>query len=436
MPFLWVKGSVKDFNLGNVFAVRLKRPTKNGRKQRSSTTTYHEDDHSIPADIPMQPSYLATDPSLQVPINISPGLATSSRVESSARTASDMAQTFLPVVQAVAGAIPLAGSPIQATISGLLSILQAIDRRSQNKVDLDRLKSRLNRLSSHLCNAPTAQDPSEQYRRDSIIRMLQDISAQATQLCNRGLAYTSVTQAIVGCSSEIDRYLADYSWSSQIHTRNDIHEIRKTLVRHEEMLMSFGIPGQSSVGSIITLGFVTLVDATNRSHTIPMDVCDSFERFNKQLQLLFERNTIQAQIQRQYMEQGQYDLCIDDDKQVIPLTSHEWPSIEAGTKIVMRVVFEQETSFRVDYRCHFCGAVNDVGVESIVDSLQRQAGCSIDCRRCGRRFQISRPRSSAKRSTQSSVPRTEAEMYIQNFHIQQTDAGRAAGSHGVRVLDL
>jgi hypothetical protein len=65
------------------------------------------------------------DPDVQVPINISS--ATSSRVDSSAHKASDMAQTFLPVVQVVAGAIPLAGPPIQATISGLLSILQAID---------------------------------------------------------------------------------------------------------------------------------------------------------------------------------------------------------------------------------------------------------------------------------------------------------------------
>jgi hypothetical protein len=41
--------------------------------------------------------------------------------------------------------------------------------------------------------------------------MLQDTSAQVTQLRDRRLAYASVAQAIVGCSSEIDRYLADYS---------------------------------------------------------------------------------------------------------------------------------------------------------------------------------------------------------------------------------
>jgi len=41
-----------------------------------------------------------------------------------------MAQLGLPVVGAVAGAIPLAGPPIQAAIDGLLAILQSIDVRA------------------------------------------------------------------------------------------------------------------------------------------------------------------------------------------------------------------------------------------------------------------------------------------------------------------
>jgi hypothetical protein len=59
-----------------------------------------------------------------------------------------------------------------------------------------------------------------------------------------------------------------------------LHEVRNTQERQEKFLMSFAsilFPGQSSVGPIVTLGSVTLIDATNRSHTIPMDVCDSFE---------------------------------------------------------------------------------------------------------------------------------------------------------------
>lgn len=56
-------------------------------------------------------------------------------------------------------------------------------------------------------------------------------------------------------------------WSSQMQSEHEI-------------LMRFGsvfFPVQSLVGPIVTLGVVTLVDATGRLHPIPMDVCDSFE---------------------------------------------------------------------------------------------------------------------------------------------------------------
>ncbi|KAG2144113.1 uncharacterized protein EDB93DRAFT_544416 [Suillus bovinus] len=196
MPSLLVKDFVKDFDLGKVFAVRLRRLTKIGRTQHSSTTAHH---NSISADIPsdfpvpspnphsnpsplLYPGYLASDLGLEVSINIFS--TRSSHGDSSVRTASDIAQTFLPVVQSVAGAIPVAGPPIQAAISGLLSILQVIDRYSQNKADLVRLTTRLHRLSSHMCNAPPAQDPLEQDRSDSIIGILQETSAQLTRLQN------------------------------------------------------------------------------------------------------------------------------------------------------------------------------------------------------------------------------------------------------------
>ncbi|KAG1800729.1 uncharacterized protein BJ212DRAFT_1400088, partial [Suillus subaureus] len=73
-----------------------------------------------------------------------------------------MAQLALPLVQAVTGAIPLVGAPMQAAIGGLLTGLQAIDVRA------------------------------------------------LTTLRERCLASTSVTQAIAGCFVKIDRYLAEY----------------------------------------------------------------------------------------------------------------------------------------------------------------------------------------------------------------------------------
>ncbi|KAG2339599.1 hypothetical protein BDR05DRAFT_1062062 [Suillus weaverae] len=409
-----IKIFFKDLVLPKGFAVRLKRPVKNRRTQPSSTTTHHEGDHSIPVDIPMHSGSLASDPGLELSIDISS--ARSSWGDHSARKASDMVQTFLPFVQAVAGPIPLAGAPIKATIGGLLEIFKVMDRRGQNKVDLDSLASRLDRLRHDLCNAPRAQDHLEQSRREILIGMLLDTSATLTELHKRSLAYPSVTQDIAGCFTEIDRYMAEYLWSSQMQSQHDIHEVLAILRRQQD---SVGPTATQSIAAV-TLGCVTLVDATGHEHAMSVNFCTSFQQLNEMLQVLFKRDSIEAQLQRWYMEQGQYDLCIDDDKQVTRLTSHEWPSIEAGTKIVMRVVIEQNAPPRVDYRCLFCGAVNDDGAESIIESFHRQVGCSINCRVCKRRFQISRGSPSTKRSTQSSnidtVPRTEAEMHlIRNF---------------------
>jgi hypothetical protein len=117
-----------------------------------------------------------------------------------------MAQLALPLMQAVASAIPLVGAPMQAAIDGLLTGLQAIDRHNQNQADLDSLILRLDRLSRELCNASPSSDPAEQSRRDFFVRMLQNTSARVTTLRERCLASTSVTQAIAGCFVEIDRY--------------------------------------------------------------------------------------------------------------------------------------------------------------------------------------------------------------------------------------
>jgi hypothetical protein len=69
-----------------------------------------------------------------------------------------------------------------------------------------------------------------------------------------------------------------------------------------------------------------------------------------------------ASVQRRYIESGKFDFCIDDGKRVAQVTSgsNEWPNIEAGTKVVMRVVFEQETEFSATYTCHLCGAPNNL----------------------------------------------------------------------------
>lgn len=147
------------------------------------------------------------------------------------------AKLVLPLVQAIAIAIPLVGAPIQAAIGGSLSCLQAIDRHHQNKAGLVSLTLRLNRLSCNLCNAPPARNPSEQSWRDSFVRMLQDTSVRVAALHERRLASTPVTQAIADCFVEIDRYLADFLFSSLLRNQDDLYNIREdvaTLRRQRE----------------------------------------------------------------------------------------------------------------------------------------------------------------------------------------------------------
>lgn len=142
MVFLWFK------DLNKVIPLRL-RPSKKLKKgctQRSSTswtTTGHEGDSS-PADFSASPFSLhapASNPSLMQPIsatgepaNLKASINVPSRSSGSvplARELYDMAQVALPSVQAIAGVFPLVGSPMQAAIGGLLSILQTFNVRAQ-----------------------------------------------------------------------------------------------------------------------------------------------------------------------------------------------------------------------------------------------------------------------------------------------------------------
>jgi len=67
-----------------------------------------------------------------------------------------------------------------------------------------------------------------------------------------------------------------------------------------------------------------------------------------------------ASVQRRYITSGNFDFCIDDGQRVTLLTSDSnvWQSVEAGTRIVMRVVFERQSFSLATYECHLCGARN------------------------------------------------------------------------------
>jgi hypothetical protein len=77
---------------------------------------------------------------------------------------------------------------------------------------------------------------------------------------------------------------------------------------------------------------------------------------------MLKPNRSGASVQRRYIESGKFDFCIDDGERVDQLTSDStgWQSIESGTTIVMRVIFEQIARYSRTYICHLCGERNHV----------------------------------------------------------------------------
>lgn len=69
-----------------------------------------------------------------------------------------------------------------------------------------------------------------------------------------------------------------------------------------------------------------------------------------------------AQVQRRYLDAGLYDLSIDKGEQVVQVTGEpsRWPCIDAGTKLIMRVVFQQKQRSCKVHRCQLCGTSNRV----------------------------------------------------------------------------
>ncbi|KAG1817852.1 hypothetical protein EV424DRAFT_1407359 [Suillus variegatus] len=187
---------------------------------------------------------------------------------------------------------------------------------------------------------------------------------------------------------------------------------------------SFAALSASPLPGGVVSGCVTLVDATGRHQAISVNWCTSYKQLNHMLRVLFERDAIEAQIQRRYIEEGKYDLCIDEGKQVTPLTSDNWSSIEPGTKIVMRVTIQQEISSLsgVDYRCHFCGAVNRLGARSVKYEYRGRTVCSTECRECKRCFQITRSFVDSTEPFYNSDANHKADaetLLVRNFHVQE-----------------
>ncbi|KIK16579.1 hypothetical protein PISMIDRAFT_71548, partial [Pisolithus microcarpus 441] len=86
---------------------------------------------------------------------------------------------------------------------------------------------------------------------------------------------------------------------------------------------------------------VVVVDATGEQHRMLLDQCRSLDQLRDFLPgILSQCRPDRARIQWWYIDRDQYDFVIDDGTNVTQLTreSDVWSTIEAGTKIIMRVI--------------------------------------------------------------------------------------------------
>lgn len=94
---------------------------------------------------------------------------------------------------------------------------------------------------------------------------------------------------------------------------------------------------------------------------------------------LYQCRPNEAEILRWYIERKQYDFVIYDNTAVTQLAreSDIWANLQSGTRIVMRVIIQEEVpTVTTTYKCP-CGTQNtlDVSIEDLVAGLEW--GCTI-----------------------------------------------------------
>ncbi|KAI6042035.1 hypothetical protein EDC04DRAFT_1077284 [Pisolithus marmoratus] len=372
--------------MGKVVPVRIRNPWGKGKSTRKLR------DHSIAAGLYNVSARILASNSFHV--SPAPDRQPSTVVSASKTShilsphnVSDAIQITLPMVQAIAEGIPVAGAPLKAVIGGLLSVLQIIDKHVQNREDLDDLTRLLYDLSCHIANAPTAQSCSEEARRQALIKVLEDTTIKLNRMHSCISGSTRLTNEIAACFRNINGHLLLYKVSSEMQIQNDLHHLTmhvETLSTRFQSVMQFLDAGH--LPTAMTAGCVIVVDATGLEHNMLVDQCNSLDLLNAFLPgILKQCQPDKAQIQQWYIDRGQYDFVIDNGTNVAQLTreSDIWPTIQPGTKIVMRVIITEVSRKKsATHQCR-CGAWNNYEVERALAQC-----CIITCYHCQRRYQI------------------------------------------------
>jgi hypothetical protein len=86
------------------------------------------------------------------------------------------------------------------------------------------------------------------------------------------------------------------------------------------------------------------------------------QMFTKAMMLLFDGDKMEARIQRRYMEEGRYELCIDQGTHFVPINGQpDWSKVESGTQIVMLAILERKKmNDSQGYDCPRCKTRNSL----------------------------------------------------------------------------
>ncbi|KAI6033607.1 hypothetical protein PISMIDRAFT_686548 [Pisolithus microcarpus 441] len=130
--------------------------------------------------------------------------------------------------------------------------------------------------------------------------------------------------------------------SKDLHRRCRDVPCRRPVAGHSTQFIMTLHMGQLPVG--MALGYVLFVSATGEEHKRFSDQRASFQQLHDVLPvLLCQCWPDEAELQQWYIDRGQYDFIIADGMMVNELTSGSdlWARVQAGTKIVMRVITEE-----------------------------------------------------------------------------------------------
>ncbi|PPQ93581.1 hypothetical protein CVT25_001202 [Psilocybe cyanescens] len=343
----------------------------------------------------------------------------------------DYARQFFNLSSPMAGAIPVAGTPLKASIDTLLVVLNGINIKSENRRTINYVIQRLYCLEANISAMP-AVSATVQDRNEELVRKLNTVSDQVKGMNLRSIfGSTDVQGAILDCIRDIDVLERDYALLALMRTEKRVEQIA------------------SQIPNVIQQAIIFVKDPTGREYKLLVEQCRSpqvgsiHRQFIGVLRWHLGQTDRRDKIVRSIIDQGYYILYTETGHDVSQL--NKWNMVREGTKIVMSALIDQYRGGD-GYQCPRpqCRKWNN-------DSDVKEGW--IECSGCDGRFQMT---NAERRTTQSkdaitdlTTSKDEDDLVnlIQIFHIkkqtmhesnirgdpvQQTIMGRRLKSEEVR----